>query len=72
MISKKLPSKKQIKFAKLIANTLGINLPKENTSYAYWKFINDNITEYNTIHNYDLYEELCSVSSGTFLFSLTG
>ena len=63
MINKKLPSKKQIKFAKLIANTLRIDLPKEDTSYAYWKFINDNITEYNAIHNYDLYEEISEVYS---------
>lgn len=63
MINTKLPSKKQIKFAQLIANTLGINLPKEDTSYAYWKFINNNITEYNTIHNYDLYEEIGEVYS---------
>ena len=42
------PTEKQIKFAKEIANKLDLELPKENTKQAYWKFINDNVSEYRT------------------------
>jgi len=43
----KQPSKKQIIFAEKIADACNIKLPKEFTSYAYWKFINDNQWNYN-------------------------
>lgn len=42
------PTEKQIKFAKEIANKLDLELPKETTKQAYWKFINDNVSEYRT------------------------
>lgn len=42
------PTEKQIKFAKEIADKLDLELPKENTKQAYWKFINDNVSEYQT------------------------
>lgn len=42
------PTKKQIDFAKTIAKSLGIDLPKTYTKNAYRKFISDNISNYNT------------------------
>ena len=42
------PTKKQIDFAKTIAESLGIDLPKTYTKNAYRKFISDNIGRYNT------------------------
>ena len=41
------PSQKQIIFVEKIANACNIELPKEFTGYAYWKFINDNQFKYN-------------------------
>lgn len=40
------PTDKQIELARKIADRLEIELPKESTKSAYWKFINDNISEY--------------------------
>lgn len=40
------PTDKQIELARKIADRLEIELPKEPTKSAYWKFINDNISEY--------------------------
>lgn len=57
----KKPSKKQIKFAEQIARTLNKELPKEKTSYIYWKFIKDNVDKYNEARNYDIYEEMSEV-----------
>ena len=39
------PTDKQIELARKIADRLEIELPKESTKSAYWKFINDNILE---------------------------
>ena len=41
------PSQKQIIYAEKIAEACNIDLPKEFTSYAYWKFIDDNQFNYN-------------------------
>ena len=38
----KLATAKQIEYAKKISKKLQVDLPKENTAYAYWKFIHDN------------------------------
>lgn len=45
----KVPSKKQIKLADEIAHTLDLEFPRGSfdfTSYAYWKFINENMENY--------------------------
>lgn len=42
------PTKKQIDFARTIAESLSIDLPKTYTKNAYRKFISDNISYYNT------------------------
>ena len=49
------PTRKQKHFAKEIAIRLRIDMPTENTSYAYWKFINDHISEYNLKRSDDFY-----------------
>ena len=36
------PTQKQILYAEKIADACGIDMPKEFTRRAYWKFINDN------------------------------
>ena len=41
------PTRNQKHFAKEIATRLRIDMPTENTSYAYWKFINDHVKEFN-------------------------
>ena len=40
------PTDKQVELARKIADRLETELPKESTKSAYWKFINDNISEY--------------------------
>lgn len=40
------PTDKQIKFAMAIAEKLGIPLPKEETSKAYWEFLNEHRDAY--------------------------
>lgn len=42
----KQASEKQISFAKEISHTLKITLPSEESSYAYYCFINNNIERY--------------------------
>ncbi len=45
----KAPSEKQIKLADKIAYTLDLEFPRGSfdfTSYAYWKFINENMENY--------------------------
>lgn len=45
----KVPSEKQIKLADKIAHTLDLEFPRGSfdfTSYAYWKFINENMENY--------------------------
>lgn len=55
----KVPSKKQIKLADKIALTLDLEFPVSDsdfTSYAYWKFINENMENYKQVceeHNFD-------------------
>ena len=49
------PTRKQKHFAKEIATRLRIDMPTENTSYAYWKFINDHVKEFNKKKRYDFY-----------------
>ena len=47
----KTPSDKQIYFVKQIADALNIDFPqssKDFTAYTYWKFIQDNISQFNT------------------------
>ena len=41
------PSEKQVKYAKRIADRLGLELPKDYTKQAYWHFIKDHVEEYN-------------------------
>jgi hypothetical protein len=48
---KKLPSNKQVNFAKVIAKALHINLPNENTSQAYYYFIANNIDNFHKNKN---------------------
>ena len=43
----KPPTAKQVKYASIISETLSIKLPKEQTSYAYWKFIHDHEDKYH-------------------------
>ena len=43
----KKPSEKQIVFAELISAATKIPLPQEQTAFAYWKYIQDNLEEYN-------------------------
>lgn len=45
-MNKNEPSKKQKDFAEAISHLCDIPIPKEFTSYAYWKFINDNVSKY--------------------------
>ena len=46
------PTEKQINYAEKIANTLHIELPKEFTKNAYWRFISDHKTQFeNTLYN---------------------
>ncbi len=58
----KVPSRKQIKLADEIACTLGLDFPRGDfdfTSYAYWKFINENMENYKyackelSLNNFD-------------------
>lgn len=39
-------SMKQINYAKKIARILNIELPQEETAYAYWQFINKHQIDY--------------------------
>lgn len=41
------PTEKQIKYAKRIADRLGLDLPKDYTKQAYWNFIKEHVEEYN-------------------------
>ena len=40
------PTEKQVIYAERVAKALGLDLPKEYTRSAYWKFINDNWGRY--------------------------
>ena len=40
------PTEKQKRFAEAIADKLGIPLPEEETSKAYWQYIQDNREAY--------------------------
>lgn len=53
----KVPSEKQIKFARKISNELYIPLPTDYTAKAYYDFIHDNIVKYNT-HTKSIDDEL--------------
>lgn len=56
----KTASRAQVKFAKIIANKLKIDLPEENTSYEYWKFIHDNREKFDKLQResaVEFYEE---------------
>lgn len=48
----KSPSNEQIKLADKIADILELDFPRGDfdfTSYAYWKFINENMEQYNQV-----------------------
>lgn len=63
----KLPSRAQVKFAKIIADKLKIDLPQKNTAYEYWKFIHDNREKFDKLQResaVDFYEE--NIPSGWF------
>ena len=45
------PTEKQIDFATQIAETLGIDLPEENTKSAFRDFIDDNIDEFYSVQD---------------------
>lgn len=48
----KSPSNEQIKLADKIADILELDFPRGDfdfTSYSYWKFINENIEQYNQV-----------------------
>lgn len=52
------PTQKQEYFAKEIADTLDIDLPKMKTKESYWKFINNNLTAYRAVKTqYNFCEE---------------
>ena len=56
----KLPSRAQVKFAKIIAHELRIPLPEENTAYAYFHFIHDNREKFDKLQResaVEFYEE---------------
>ena len=40
------PTEKQINFAKAISEKLGIELPEEYTSKAYWQYLNEHRDAY--------------------------
>jgi hypothetical protein len=50
-------SEKQISFAKTISWYTKIPLPQEETSFAYWKYISENIESYQKEYRYRRYEE---------------
>ena len=49
----KLASTKQVEYATRITKTLNVSLPQTNSSYDYWKFINDNKLKFRlkTMHS---------------------
>lgn len=54
MIKMKSPSNEQIKLADKIADILELDFPRGDfdfTRYAYWKFINENIEQYNQVRS---------------------
>ena len=52
----KEPSRKQRQLAQKISDSLKIDMPKKETAYSYWHFINKNIDEYKNQCRKDFYD----------------
>ncbi len=66
------PTQKQERFAQLIANTLGIDLPNIKTKQSYWQFIRENKDIFQTKMNQYDEEDMYMVSESNLVGHIPG